>query len=45
MQRATLFNDAEIASGKESYYTIYYLYTSKNEAINVLRNADFIDKC
>ena len=45
MQRAMLFNDSEIVSGKESYYTIYYLYMSKNEAINLLRNADLIDKC
>ena len=40
-----IFNDAETVSVKENYCTIYYLYMSKNEATNLLRNADLIEKC
>ena len=45
MQKATSFNDVAIVSVKESDYgTHFFFYMSKNEVINLLRNANFTEK-
>ena len=38
------FNDVAIITVKENNYRIHFLYMSKYEVINLLRNADFIEK-
>ena len=40
MQKPISFNDVSIVSVKENYYRIYFLYISKNEAINLSRNSN-----
>ena len=41
MQKAVNFNDATIASVKGNCSITHFWYMSKDEAINLLRNADF----
>ena len=40
MQKPISFNDVSIVSVKENDYRIYFLYISKNEAINLSRNSN-----
>ena len=42
--KAMNFNDVPIVTVKENYYEIHFLYMSKDEAINLLRNADLTEK-
>lgn len=44
MQNYISFNDAVIPSIKGNYYRIHFLYMSINKAINLLANADLIEK-
>ena len=44
MQKAMIFNDAAIIFVKENSYWIYFRYLSKNEAITLLRSADWFEK-
>ena len=38
------FNDAAIASIKGNDYRIHFWYMSKDDAINIMRNSNLIDK-
>ena len=38
------FNDAAIISIKGSDYRIHFWYMSKDDAINIVRNSNLIDK-
>ena len=38
------FNDVAIVTVKETDYRIHLLYMSKDEVINLLRNADLAEK-
>ena len=40
MQKAMSFNDVAIISVKGNDYTSHFSYTSKDEAINLLKNAN-----
>ena len=44
MQKAVNFNYVTIVTVKENDHKIEFLYTSKDEAINVLRNVDLTEK-
>ena len=44
MQKAVNFNYVTIVTVKENDHRFEFLYTSKDEAINVLRNADLTEK-
>ena len=45
MQKTVNFNDVAIVIVKENDYTFFgILYISKDEAINLLRNADLAEK-
>ena len=44
MQKVTRINDVAIISAKENHYIINFLYMIKDEAINLLRNADLAEK-
>ena len=44
MQKAMSFNDVAIIFVEGSDYKIYFWYMSKDEAINLVRNADWIEK-
>ena len=44
IQKAMNFNDVAIVTVKENDYIIHFLYMSKDEAINFLRNADLTEK-
>ena len=37
MQKSMVFNDAEIDSVKGNYYRIHFLYTRKDETINLIK--------
>ena len=41
MQKATNFNDVAIVSIKENDYRIHFWYTSKDDAINIMKNSNF----
>ena len=43
-QKANDFNDVAIVTVKGNDYKIHFLYMSKDEAINLLRNADLTEK-
>ena len=44
MQKAMSFNDVTIVSVKENDYRIHYWHMSKDEAMNLLKNADLSEK-
>ena len=44
MQKATSFNDVAIIYVKGSAYSIHFWYMSKNGAINIMNNSNWIDK-
>ena len=44
MQKATSFNDVAIIYVKGSAYSIHFWYMSKNDAINIMNNSNWIDK-
>ena len=44
MQKAMNFNDAAIVTVKGNGYWIHFLYMGKDEAINLLKNADLTEK-
>ena len=44
MKKATSFNDDAIVYFKRSTYRIHFWYMSKNDAINIMNNSNFIDK-
>ena len=44
MQKDISFNNVAIVSVKEKDYRIHFLYMSIDEAINLLRNGDLIEK-
>ena len=44
MQTAMSFNDAAIVSIKGSDYRIHFWYMSKDYAITIMHNSNFIDK-
>ena len=44
MQKAMSFNDVAIIFVEGNGYKIYFWYMSKDEAINLVRNADWIEK-
>ena len=41
MQKAMNFNDVSIVSIKGSDYRIHFSYTSKDDAINIMKKVDF----
>ena len=44
MQKAMSFNDVAIIYVKGSAYTIHFWYMSKDDAINIMNNSNWIDK-
>ena len=38
------FNDVAIASFKESDYKFHFWYMSRNDAVSITNNSNFIDK-
>ena len=40
MEKAINFNDVAIVSVKGSYYRIHFWYTSKDDAINIMKSSD-----
>ena len=44
MQKARNFNDVSIVSIKGSYYRIHFLYTSKDDSRNIMKNSDLNEK-
>ena len=44
MQKTMSFNDVAIICFKESAYRIYFCYMSKDDAISIMNNSNFIDK-
>ena len=44
MQKAMSFNDVAIASIKDSDYRIHFWYMSKDDAISIMHNSNFINK-
>ena len=44
MQKAMCFNDVAVVTVKGNDYRIHFLYLIKDEAINLLRNADLTEK-
>ena len=44
MQKAMSFNNVAIVYVKGSAYRIHFWYMSKNDAINIMNNSNFIDK-
>ena len=44
MQKVISFNDAAFVSANGNDYRIHFWYTSKDKAINLLRNANLTDK-
>ena len=44
MEKAMNFNDVAIVSVKESNYRIHFWYTSKDDAINIMKNTDLKKK-
>ena len=44
MQKATSFNDVAIAQVKGSAYRFHFWYISKDDAISIMNNSNFVDK-
>ena len=44
MQKAMSFNDVEIVYVNGSAYRIHFLHVSKDDAINIMNNSNWIDK-
>ena len=44
MQKAMNFNDADIVSVKGIDYRIHFLYISKDDAINIIKNSNLNEK-
>ena len=44
MQKTMNFNDVAIVSVKGSDYRIYFLYMSKDDAINIMKNSNLNEK-
>ena len=44
MQKAMSFNDVAIVSVKGIDYKIHFWYMSKDDAISIMHNSNFIDK-
>ena len=44
MQKAVNFNNAAIFYVKGSAYRINFLYTSKDDAINIMNSSNLVDK-
>ena len=44
MQKAMGFNDVEIVYVNGSAYRIHFLHVSKDDAINIMNNSNWIDK-
>ena len=44
MQKVMDFNDAAIVSIKGNDYRIHFWYMSKDDAINIMKNSDFLKK-
>ena len=44
MKKAISFTYVDVVTIKGNYYIIHFLYMSKYEAINLLRNADLAEK-
>lgn len=44
IQKATSFNDLGMSCVKRSNFTIHFWYITKDEAMNLLRNADLTEK-
>ena len=44
MQKAVNFNNAAIVYVKGSAYRINFLYTSKDDAINIMNSSNLVDK-
>ena len=44
MQKAMSFNDVAIVYVKGNAYRIHFWYMSKDDAVNIMNNSDFIDK-
>ena len=44
MQKAMNFNDADIVSVKGIDYKIHFLYISKDDAINIIKNSNLNEK-
>ena len=44
IQKAMSFNNAAIVYVKGSTYRIYFWYMSKNDAINIMKNSNLVDK-
>ena len=42
MQKTLKFNDVAIVSIKGSHYRTHFCYLSKNDAINIMKNSDFM---
>ena len=44
MQKAMNFNDVAIVSVKGSDYRIHFWHMSKNDAINIMKNSNLLEK-
>ena len=44
MRKAMSFNDVAIAYFKGSVYRIQFWYMSKDDAISIMNNSNFVDK-
>ena len=44
MQKAMSFDDVAIVYVKESAYKIHFWHMSKNNAISIMNNSNFVDK-
>ena len=44
MQKSMSFNDVAIAYVKESAYQIHFWYMSKDDAISIVNNSNWVDK-
>ena len=44
MQKALSFNDVAIVSVKGSDYRIHFWHMSKNDAINIMKNSNLLEK-
>ena len=44
MQKAMIFNDVAIVYFKRSAYRIHFWYISKDDAISIMNNSNFVDE-
>ena len=44
MQKALSFNDVAIVSVKGSDYRIHFWHINKNDAINIMKNSNLLEK-